>query len=248
MKKMLFRAFGLSAFLMLSGGIGARAQNALLETNDAAPVAAVNYSIKSNFFFGIQVGTGMRIETFDAGDDWKIRNTVNFENGIITDTVFIDKKTLLLKKGISREFDKTVEYQIKDGKAFGVIAKGKKSKPFSVDVGADVSGSRTYLFVLYALLPIDRDYAATVKIFDPGEKQIETLNVRVVGEEAVAVSAGTFDCYKVRFEQISGREKNVEVWLDKNTRRLIKMNAAIGMLKGFKVSAELDEPARKINL
>lgn len=186
---------------------------------------------------GVQFGSEMTVETRDAGENWDITGTTRFPGGmIISDTAIVDKKTLLLKKGISREFEKTIEYEIKDGKITGTETEGKKVKNFTLDAAGDVYNTRAFSFALYKRLPIAENYAARLKIFNPSSRKIEEIDFKVAGvERLVLEDGGVFDCYRIAVGATEDRKGKYTVWIDRQTRQIIKLQgytAAAGTVKG----------------
>lgn len=199
---------------------------------------------------GVRLGSELTVETRDAGDDWEITESVEFPGiGTVSDTAFVDKKTLLLKRAVSREFEKTIEYEIKDGKLSGTETNGKKVKHFTLDAGAgkEIFNTRAFSFALYQRLPLAADYAARLKIFNPNDKKIEEIDFRVAGSEQIFVGGKSFDCFRVEVAATEDRKGRYTIWIDERTRQIIKQKGSISV--GGLVSAALElqtAPKRQI--
>lgn len=189
----------------------------------------------------------LEVETRDAGDDWEITETARYPNGIISDTAIIDKKTLRLKRAISREFEKTLEYEIKNGKLSGTETDGKKVKTFALNTGgADVFNTRAFGFVLFKMLPLARDFKTRLKIFNPKDKRIEEIDFNVAGEETVTLEdGGSFDCYRIDGVATEDRKGKYTVWVERMTGRAVKIKGNHGI---FRAEAQLQTKRRNVRL
>lgn len=234
-----------AASLFLSTAIFAQSDAAAAAGRTFLPVKAETSFYSATVVFGMQFND-LEVETRDAGDDWAITETARFPNGVVSDTAFVDKKTLRLKRAITREFEKTVEYEIKDGKLTGAETDGKKKpKTFALDTGgADVFNTRAFSFVLYKMLPLAADFETRLKIFNPRDKRIEEINFKVAGEETVATEdGGAFDCYRIDAVATEDRKGKYTVWIERATGRLVKLKGNTGVFKG-----EVELQSRRRNI
>jgi hypothetical protein len=61
----------------------------------------------------------------------------------------------------------------------------------------------------------------------------------VVGTESVTVPAGTFDAYKVEILDTENDADKQTIWIDKTTRRVLKISAVLPSLNGAILTSEL---------
>ena len=221
--------------------------------NSFSRLPALSTYSMSGGVLGVQLGSELTVETRDAGDEWEITESVAFPGGfVVSDTAFVDKKTLALKRGISREIEKITEYEIKDGKLSGTETDGKKVKKFALDAGAggEIFNTRAFSFALYARLPLEKDYAARLKIFNPSAKKIEEIDFKVAGEERVLIDGNEFECFRVDVAATEDRKGKYSVWVDKTTRQIIKLSAQTKATGGFmRAAMELQTaPKKRIRL
>jgi hypothetical protein len=63
--------------------------------------------------------------------------------------------------------------------------------------------------------------------------------LRVLGSESVTVPAGTFDAYKVEILSADGEADKQTVWIAKDTRKVVKIEALLPSLGGAVLTSEL---------
>jgi len=71
-----------------------------------------------------------------------------------------------------------------------------------------------------------------------GDTVVE-LNVRVADRESVTVPAGTFDAYKVEIIAADNDADKQTVWIDKSSRKVLKISAVLPSLNGAVLTSEL---------
>jgi hypothetical protein len=211
----------------------------------SAPFETVQYKFAAGVF-GVWVGNLMTVERREAGDDFIITSIVEYPDGIVRNTAIVDRKTLRLKKGISEEFDKTIEYEIADGKITGSERRGKKVKNFSVVTGGDVYDMRGYFDVVYETLPLADNYSGSLKIFYPKKKEIRDIEFKVLSSETISIGRGVFDCFKIEASSNEDGSGKYIAWVDKRTRRAIRLKGYGGFAKMFGGEAEILLPERRL--
>jgi hypothetical protein len=63
--------------------------------------------------------------------------------------------------------------------------------------------------------------------------------LKVDGTEKVTVAAGTFDAYKVLVTSADGGPDKLTVWVDKDSRKVVKQAASMPQMGGATMTAEL---------
>lgn len=232
-----------------NGGAAAASTAATTTTADKTflPIKEETVFYSTAVLLGLNFGD-LEVETRDAGDDWEIVQTARFPDGVVSDTAIVDKKTLRLKRAITREFEKTVEYEIKDGKLSGTETDGKKSKTFTLETGgADVYNTRAFSFALYKMLPLAKDFKTRLKIFNPKDKRIEEIDFKVAGEEILSLDngSGDFDCYRIDAISTEDRKGKYTIWVERMTGRIVKLKGSNGIFRG---EMQLQTKRRNIRL
>jgi len=75
--------------------------------------------------------------------------------------------------------------------------------------------------------------------FDLNKQKPQIKQLKVVGTESVTVPAGTFDAYKVEIVAADNDADKQTVWIDKSSRRVLKMSAVLPSLNGAILTSEL---------
>jgi outer membrane lipoprotein-sorting protein len=63
--------------------------------------------------------------------------------------------------------------------------------------------------------------------------------LKVLGSESVTVPAGTFDAYKLEIVAADNDADKQTVWIDKATRKVLKISAVLPNLNGAILTTEL---------
>jgi hypothetical protein len=63
--------------------------------------------------------------------------------------------------------------------------------------------------------------------------------LKVLGSESVTVPAGTFDAYKVEILSADNDAEKQTVWIDKNSRKVLKISAVLPSLNGAILTSQL---------
>ena len=68
----------------------------------------------------------------------------------------------------------------------------------------------------------------------------ETLHkVKVVGTEQVTVPAGSFDAWKLEVVSADGEPGSQTIWVDKASRKVVKVSAVLPQMNGAVLTSEL---------
>ena len=72
-------------------------------------------------------------------------------------------------------------------------------------------------------------------------QKTKLMKLTVTGGESVAVPAGTFDAYKLEVTSAEGEAGQTTVWIDKATRKVVKVSATLPQMNGAVVTTELTQ-------
>ena len=102
--------------------------------------------------------------------------------------------------------------------------------------GTMVTG--TMLEMYLRLLPLTAGYkgSLTIGALSPMGTQLAPVAVAVVGEETATVPAGSFPTYVVT---LTGQGSEQRVWVNKETKEVVKINAAFAQMPGAKIETVL---------
>src|SRR5262249_11915377 len=98
-------------------------------------------------------------------------------------------------------------------------------------------GAGTYDVI--ASLPLANGYSLSFRNFDVMKQKPQLKQLKVIGSESVTVPAGTFDAYKVEILSADNEADKQTVWIAKDTRKVVKIEAVLPNLGGAVLTSEL---------
>jgi dienelactone hydrolase len=178
-------------------------------------------------------------EVKDDGGMWVVTETAKLPMGEITDRTVIEKGSLVTVKRDINQGPLVVNLEFKDQKASGTMSMNGQSRPVNADLGgvlfADGAGSH----LVMASLPLAAGYTTTFRNFDIQTQKVKLMQLKVVGAESVTVPAGTFEAFKLDVSSTEGDGGQTTIWIDKATRKVLKISATLPQMGGAVVTAEL---------
>ncbi|MDQ3042625.1 MAG: S9 family peptidase, partial [Acidobacteriota bacterium] len=197
----------------------------------------LNYQASINIS-GQTIPLAVAYEVKEENGAWTITEDVTTPQGVIKEMSVIEKGTLLPKKrSIDQMGQMKVELEYKDGKAVGSMTMGGQTKPISADLGGTLFADGTGSHSIIATLPLAENYATSFRNYDAQSNKIKMMMLKVVGMEKVKVPAGEFDAYKITLTSDDG--DNQVVWIDKASRKVVKVTAVLANFGGAVLTSEL---------
>jgi dipeptidyl aminopeptidase/acylaminoacyl peptidase len=175
----------------------------------------------------------------DQNGSWVIIETSTMPMGTMTDEATIDKGTLLLRKRVIHQGPAVVEVQFADNKATGKMTMNGQERPITADLGGALFADGPGASAVIATLPLADGYTTTFRNFDIMSQQVRPRQLKVTGSEKVTVPAGTFDTYKVEVTPTGGTGESTTIWVDKTSRRAVKIVTVLPQMNGAIATAEL---------
>ncbi len=209
----------------------------------SAPKPAVDLSAgTANFKASIAMGTQsipitVKSEIKDSGSVWTITETATTPQGLILDTVTIEKSTLLLKHRSIAQGPITVEIDFSDKKATGTMNMGGP-KPIDVALDGVIFADGAGAYDIIAALPLAEGYSLSFRNLDVQKLKVDLKLLRVIGSESVTVPAGTFDAYKVEILSADNDADKTTVWIAKDSRKVVKITAILPSMGGAVLTSE----------
>jgi hypothetical protein len=114
-----------------------------------------------------------------------------------------------------------------------------QSTPLAIDPGGAMFADGAGAFDVIASLPLADGYSLSFRNFDLQKQKPQIRQLTVVGSESVTVPAGTFDAYKVEILAADNDADKQTVWIDKASRKVLKVSAVLPNLNGAVLTAEL---------
>jgi dipeptidyl aminopeptidase/acylaminoacyl peptidase len=208
----------------------------------AADLKPGTYKYKAKIAAGGQeIPISLSTNIKEENGAWTAVDTMQSAMGEATDTSFLEKGTLVLRKRNVKQGPASINVEFVNNKATGSMNMGGQDRPISVDLGgplfADAAGSMQSI----ACLPLAEGYSAAFRNFDVQKQKEKLMQLKVVGVESVTVPAGTFDSFKVEIISADGGSDKETLWIAKDSHKAVKVSAVLGSMGGAVMTAELEQ-------
>ena len=90
-----------------------------------------------------------------------------------------------------------------------------------------------------ACLPLADGYTTTFRNFDVQTQKEKLMSLKVAGMESVTVAAGAFESYKVEVTSADGGADKQTMWIAKESRKPVKLEASLPSMGGATMTMEL---------
>jgi dipeptidyl aminopeptidase/acylaminoacyl peptidase len=208
----------------------------------ATPLEAGTYKYKVTIQMGAQsIPLTLANEVKAEGGGWTVTNRMTTQMGDATDTMVLDKDTLLVEKRSIHQGPMEIEVAFRDNKATGSMKMNGNEKPIAADMGGPVFPEVSAAPEVLASLPLAEGYSAALRTFDVQKQKEKVMQLRVASSEKVTVPAGTFDAFKVEVTAADGGAEKITVWIAKESRKAVKFSAVEPEMGGATVTGELLE-------
>jgi dipeptidyl aminopeptidase/acylaminoacyl peptidase len=199
----------------------------------------------ATFHYQVKIAMGgqemsMKLATTieDGGGTWTATDTMDTPQGSVTDIATIDKSSLIVKKRSVRQGPVAIDVDFAGDKAAGQFSMNGQTRPIAVDLGGPLFGDAAGGDQAIACLPLAEGYSTTFRNFDLQSQKVQLMQLKVAGVEKVTVPAGTFDAYRVEIAASDGADKKT-LWVDKDSRKVVKASAVVASMGGAVVTEEL---------
>ena len=170
---------------------------------------------------------------------WVVSETVTTPQGDVVDISTIEKGSLLLKRRSIKQGPMSIEMNVAPNKLSGTTTMNGQPKPIDADPGGVLFADGAGAFEVIASLPLADGYSSSFRNFDVMKQKPQIKQLKVLGSESVTVPAGTFDAYKVEIQSADNEAEKQTVWIDKTSRKVLKIEAVIPSLNGAVLTSEL---------
>jgi hypothetical protein len=133
----------------------------------------------------------------------------------------------------------TIEMNVAPNKLSGSTNINGQAKPIDADPGGALFADGAGTFEVIASLPLADGYSLSYRNYDVMKQKPQMKQLKVVGLESVTVPAGTFDAYKVEIVSADNDADKQTVWIDKGSRKVLKLSAVLPSLNGAVLTSEL---------
>jgi dipeptidyl aminopeptidase/acylaminoacyl peptidase len=213
-------------------------------TTSEVPKPAVDlrpgsYNYKATVALGGQsIPLTVKTDIKEENGAWTVTDTAQTPQGEMQDVTTIEKGSLLLKRRVIKQGPMTMEINVAPNQLTGATTMNGKSTPLAVDPGGALFADGAGAFDVIASLPLAEGYSSSFRNFDVQKQKSEIKQLKVVGTESVTVPAGTFDAYKVEIVAADNDADKQTVWIDKASRKVVKITAVLTNLNGAILTSE----------
>jgi dipeptidyl aminopeptidase/acylaminoacyl peptidase len=217
----------------------------MLTATAEAPKPAVDlrpgtHNYKASIAMGGQsIPLTLKTDIKEENGAWTVNETAQTPQGEIVDISTIEKGSLLLKRRMIKQGPLTIEMDVAPNKLSGSTTMNGQSKPIDADPGGALFADGAGTYEVIASLPLADGYVLSFRNFDVQKQKAQIKSLKVIGTESVTVPAGTFDAYKVEILAADNDADKQTVWIDKASRKVLKISAVLPGLGGAILTSEL---------
>lgn len=188
---------------------------------------------------GQEIPLTVKTDIKEENGAWTVNETAQTPQGPVVDVSTIEKGSLLLKRRYIKQGPMTIEMDVTPNKLTGSTTMNGQAKPIDADPGGALFADGAGTFEVIASLPLADGYSLSFRNFDVQKQKPQIKQLKVLGTESVTVPAGTFDAYKVEILAADNEADKQTVWIDKESRKVLKISLVIPSLNGAVLTSEL---------
>ncbi|HKR23184.1 MAG TPA: S9 family peptidase, partial [Pyrinomonadaceae bacterium] len=190
---------------------------------------------------GQEIPLTVKTDIKEENGAWTVNETAVMPQGEVVDVSTIEKGSLLLKRRMIKQGPMTIDMNVAPNKLSGATVMNGNSTPIDADPGGALFADGAGTFEVIASLPLAEGYSLSFRNWDLTKQKAQIKQLKVVGTESVAVPAGTFDAYKLEIVAADNEADKTTVWIDKATRKVLKISAVIPSLNGAVLTSVLTQ-------
>jgi hypothetical protein len=188
---------------------------------------------------GQEIPLTLKTDIKEENGAWTVNETAQTPQGEIVDVSTIEKGSLLLKRRWIKQGPITIEMDVTPKEVTGKTTMNGQVTPLAVDTGGALFADGAGAFEVIASLPLADGYSLSFRNFDVQKAKPQIKQLKVLGSESVTVPSGKFDAYKVEILAADNEADKQTVWIDKGSRKVLKISAVIPSLNGAILTSEL---------
>ena len=188
---------------------------------------------------GQEIPVQTAIEIREDGVAWTIVNTSQTPMGEATDSVTVEKGTLIPRKRLVTQGPVRIRMEFAENRVTGTMSMNGEETPIDAELGGPVFASPVGSPQVFAALPLAEGYSATFRNFDLQKQKPKLLQLKVVGSESVTVPAGRFEAFKVEITSAEGGPDHETLWIAREGRQAVKFESVIAAMGGALMTGEL---------
>ena len=188
---------------------------------------------------GQEIPLTFKTDIKEENGAWTVNETAQTPQGPIVDVSTIEKGSLLLKRRWIQQGAMTIELDVTPNQLTGKTTVNGQVTPLAIDPGGALFADGAGTYEVIASLPLADGYSLSFRNFDLNKQKPQIKQLKVIGTESVTVPAGTFDAYKVEIVATDNDADKQTVWIDKGSRKVLKISAVIPSFNGAILTSEL---------
>jgi dipeptidyl aminopeptidase/acylaminoacyl peptidase len=188
---------------------------------------------------GQEMAVDSELTIAEEGETWVLTESASMPMGDVKDRTVVDGESLVV---LSRKIEQgpvTIEVDVAEGTLEGTMLMGGEERPISVDLEGPLFGDGAGAGHVIGRLPLEVGYEAIYRIFDVQTAQAKLRRLKVAAVESVTTPAGTFETFKLEIDSPEGEPGGQTMWIDKESRKLVKSTAVLPSMGGATVETEL---------
>jgi dipeptidyl aminopeptidase/acylaminoacyl peptidase len=201
-------------------------------------VGTYNYQVKIEAG-GQQMNLKLSIAIQNGADSWTATNQLDTPQGTATDTVTLEKASLILLKRSVKRGPVAIDLDFAGNKASGKMSMNGQDRSIAVDLGGPLFADAAGADQVIACLPLAEGYSTTFRNFDVQAQKVKLLQLTVAGREQITVPGGTFDTLRVEISSADGGSDKKTVWIAKDTHKVVKVTSVMAAMNGALMTQEL---------
>ncbi len=191
---------------------------------------------------GQSIPLSIKTDIKEENGAWTVNETLVTPQGEFTDMSSIEKGSLLLKRRSIKQGPVSIEMNVAPNKVTGMTSMNGQEKQIDVDPGGALFADGAGTYEVIASLPLADGYSLSYRNFDVMKQKPQMKLLKVLGTESVTVPAGKFDAYKIEIMSADNDADKQTLWIDKGTRKVLKISAVIPSMNGAVLTSELTTP------
>lgn len=171
---------------------------------------------------------------------WQVASEQSSAMGAATDTLVLQKGTLIPLKRNVVQGPMTLSLQYAGGKISGSMSMNGQTQPISADAGGPLFPEALNLPQAFAALPLAEGYTTLFRNFDAATQKTKLLQLKVGPIEPVTAGGTAFQAYKVEVTSADAGPDHDTLWITKDGK-VVKLESILAAAGGAHMTAELQQ-------
>ncbi|HEY3738689.1 MAG TPA: prolyl oligopeptidase family serine peptidase [Bryobacteraceae bacterium] len=189
---------------------------------------------------GQEITMKMNTQIQEKDGAWVITDTTDMPMGQMTETATVEKNTFQLRRRVVQQGPVHIDVSVGvDNKVTGKMSMNGQDKQIDADAGGPLFADAAGAYQEIARLPLADGFSAIYRNFDVQKQKPQMMEMKVIGSETVEVASGKYDTFKVEITHADGSAGKTTVWIAKDSRAVVKLEAMLPQMGGATLTAEL---------